>query len=351
MSGRPINANAANLDLEKKCAEGNFPANICTSWQNVRANICTRNEFYAKEGLGVSELSRGARDFINHSLSESTKRSYGLDLADYAALGYIIPSAPEALANYLSEAAGRYAVATVQRRLAAISKAHQAMGVENPARSELVRSTMKGIRRTHGVAQRQAKALLRDDLFHVLDAFGDRPIDIRDRALLLLGFTTAMRRSELVALDVADIEPNAKGVLVNIRRSKTDQEGAGRKVAVPVGRTRHCPVTALRRWLETAGIADGAIFRSINKAGRMYAERLSGEAVSHIVKVRLAAVGYDPTLFSGHSLRAGFATSAAQAGASSWKIQQVTGHKSQVSLARYIRDVDLFDDAAAFRLV
>lgn len=351
MSGRHINANAANLDLERNCAEGNLSANICTSWQNVRANICTRTEFYTKQGLGVSKLSRGARDFINHSLSESTKRSYGLDLADYAALGYTIPSAPEALANYLSEVAGRYSVATVQRRLAAISKAHQALGVENPARSELVRSTMKGIRRALGVAQRQAKALLRDDLFQVLDALGDRPIDIRDRALLLLGFITAMRRSELVALDVADIEPTATGVLVNIRRSKTDQEGAGRRVAVPLGRTRHCPVAALKSWIAHSEINSGPIFRSMDKSGRIYSARISSEAVNHIIKTRLEATGYDPTEFSGHSLRAGFVTSAAMAGASPWKIMQSTGHKSQASLTRYVRDVDLFADAAACRLI
>lgn len=316
---------------------------ICTNI-SPRANICT--SVYDHSGL-----SDAARELINNSMAANTRRCYRHDLAEYAAAGNNIPSTPEALANYLSGAVGRYSVATLQRRLAAISKAHQALGVENPAQSELVRSTMKGIRRTLGTAQRQARALLRDDLFIVLDGLGSAPKDVRDRALLLLGFTTAMRRSELVALDVGDIQHIDRGLLVTVRRSKTDQEGVGRKIAVPSGRTRHCPVAALKEWLDKARIAHGAIFRRMNKAGHVLQERLSGEAVSQIVKLRLTSAGYDPTQFSGHSLRAGFATSAARAGASSWKIQQVTGHRSTASLSRYIRDVDLFDDAAACRLV
>lgn len=296
-------------------------------------------------------LSTPVRDFISSSIAPATKRAYAADLAAYAASGRQIPSSPQEVAEYLAEKAGIYAVATLQRHLAAISKAHRAIGARDPVKSELIASTMRGIRRTFGVAQRQAKALLRDDLFAMLDKLGERPKDVRDRAMLLLGFATAMRRSELAALDVADVEFVAKGMLVTIRRSKTDQEAQGRTIAVPFGRTRHCPVTALKAWLELTERREGPIFVYIDKHGNLSSWRISGEAVSHVVKTRIAAAGYDPTLFSGHSLRAGFATSAAQAGASTHKIRQVTGHRSEASLARYIRDADLFADNAAARIL
>ncbi|MEF2559286.1 site-specific integrase, partial [Aurantimonas sp. C2-5-R2] len=169
----------------------------------------------------------------------------------------------------------------------------------------------------------------------------DRPKDIRDRALLLIGFAGGFRRSELVGLDVADVETVRQGLVITLRRSKTDQTGAGRKIGIPHGRTRWCPVAALEVWLSTFGIEAGPILRGINRHGRVGDQRLSGEAVSIIVKKRLAAAGFDPEGYSGHSLRAGFATSAAQAGASSWKIRQQTGHASDAMLSRYIRDGEL----------
>nr|WP_321981018.1 site-specific integrase [uncultured Cohaesibacter sp.] len=192
------------------------------------------------------------------------------------------------------------------------------------------------------------KPLLRDDLFVLLDPLKDRPKDIRDRAILLIGFSAGMRRSEIVALNAEDIEAVDKGLLITIRRSKTDQEGQGRTVAIPFGRTRHCPVTALKDWLTFAGISQGPIFTAINKHGQISNLRISGEAVRQMLKVRLRDAGYDPTPFSGHSLRAGFATSAR---ASNLKIRQVTGHKSDTTLNRYIRSTDLFTDAAAGRLL
>jgi integrase len=172
-----------------------------------------------------------------------------------------------------------------------------------------------------GIAQREAKPLLKEDLFRVLDAMGDSVKDARDRALLLIGFAGGFRRSELVGLDCADIEHIRQGVVITLRRSKTDQEGAGRKIGIPHGRTRHCPVVALDNWLSISGIDHGPVFRPVDRHGRMAAERLSGEAVSLIVKERVAAAGIDVSGFSGHSLRAGFATSATQAGVSSLKIR------------------------------
>jgi site-specific recombinase XerD len=303
------------------------------------------------KGQIIQGLSTPVRDFIFNSIADNTKRAYAADMAHFAASARHIPSTPEAVAEYLAEMAGVYAVSTIQRRLASISKAHRVLGVDDPGKSELVKTTIRGIRRTYGLAQREATALLRDDLFAVLDRLGTRPKDVRDRALLLLGFATAMRRSELAGLDVGDVEFATKGMLVTLRRSKTDQEAQGRKIAVPLGRTRHCPVTTLKAWLDFAEITNGAIFRTVDKHGHIADCRISGEVVSHVLKSRIADAGYDPSAFSGHSLRAGFATSAAQAGASTYKIRQTTGHRSEASLVRYIRDTDLFTDNAAARVL
>lgn len=204
-----------------------------------------------------------------------------------------------------------------------------------------------GVKRTRGIAQREAKPLLREDLFRVLEALGEGAKDVRDRALLLVGFAGGFRRSEIVGLNCDDIERVRQGLIITVRRSKTDQEGAGRDVGIPFGRTRHCANLALDRWLAASGIEAGPVFRPVDRHGRVASERLSGEAVSLIVKERVAAAGFDPTGYSGHSLRAGFATSATRAGVSTLKIRQQTGHASDAMLSRYVRDGELFLGNAA----
>lgn len=305
------------------------------------------SERHALPGVLPADVQR----LVSNSLSDATKRAYALDIAHFEGTGRSLPAPPEDVAEYLAEGAQNYAVATLQRRLASISKAHRALGADDPTKSELVRATMRGVRRTLGVKQRQAQALLRDDLFAALDRLGERRKDHRDRAMLLLGWACALRRSELVALDVEDIKFTAQGALVTIRRSKTDQEGAGREIAVPFGRTRHCPIAALKRWLEVAGIESGAIFPGFDKHGNVLSERISGEGVSQMLKTRLHEAGYDATAFSAHSLRSGFCTSAAMAGATSYRIRLVSGHKSEAGLAPYLRTVDLFDDSATARVL
>lgn len=154
-------------------------------------------------------------------------------------------------------------------------------------------------------------------------------------------------REELVGLDHSDVEHVRQGLVIHLRRSKTDQEGAGRKIGIPHGRTRWCPVVARDHWFARSTIDAGPIFRGVNRHGQLLDHRLSGEAVSLILKERAAAAGLDPAGFSGHSLRAGFATSAAKAGASSWKIRAQTGHASDAMLSRYLRNGELFADNAA----
>ena len=296
----------------------------------------------------VSTLVEG---YIHDSIAEATRRAYLFDLAQFERWGGRIPCEPNDLAAYLAECAATLAVATLVRRVAAIARAHHARGVPSPTRAEVVRATLRGIRRRCGTAQREARPLLRDELFRTLDAIGDSAKDARDRALLLIGFAAGFRRSELVGLDVPDIEIVPQGLVIHLRRSKTDQDGAGRKIGVPFGRTRFCPVTALGLWRERSGITEGPLFRPVARNGRIATTRLSGEAISVIVKARVAAAGYDPTRYSGHSLRAGLATSAAQAGVALWRIRKQTGHASDAMLARYIRAGELFIDNAAGALL
>ena len=279
--------------------------------------------------------------YVAASLTTNTQRAYLSDLAHFERWGGSIPATPSQVASYLAAHAASLSTATLARRLASISKAHQARSLPNPTRAEVVKATFQGIRRLKGVAQRQAKPLLKEDLFVVLDALRPDVRGARDRALLLIGFAGGFRRSELVGLNVGDIESERRGVILHLRRSKTDQLGHGRKIAVPYGRTRHCPVLALEAWVAIVG-NEGPLFRAVDRHGRIGRDQLSGNAVSAVVRARLAAAGIDPTSYSGHSLRAGLATSAAQAGVPTWKIRQQTGHASDAMLSRYVRDGELF---------
>jgi len=304
-----------------------------------------------EQNSGELKPSPIVREYVRDSISENTKRAYQSDLQHFMDWGGAIPASDVLLADYLAQHAGTLSVATLVRRIASISKAHSARGLPNPARSELVKSTLRGIKRIHGQPQHRAKPLTKEDLFSVLAVMGDSTKDIRDKALLLIGFAGGFRRSELIAINVNCIEFVRQGMVIHINRSKTDQEGAGREIGIPHGRTRWCPVTALTEWIESAGIEDGPVFRQVDRHGNLLDGRLSGEAVSLVIKERIAIIGLNPNDFSGHSLRAGLATSAAAAGVSSWKIRQQTGHASDAMLARYIRDGEMFIDNAAGALL
>jgi integrase len=291
------------------------------------------------------------RDLIEHSVSDNTRIAYASDMKHFITWGGALPASPAMIASYIAAQAQMFAVATITRRVATLSKAHQAMGEANPCQSALVKATLRGLRRKQGTAQKQAKPLLKDELFAILDSMGDSLKDVRDRALLLLGFAGGFRRSELVGLDVADIEIVRQGIIITLRHSKTDQEGIGRKIGIPHGRTQHCPVAAVATWLERSKVTQGAVFCPVTRYGHLQPVRLSGDAVSEVIRERLAAIGINPEGYSGHSLRAGFATSAAQAGVSTLKIRAQTGHASDAMLSRYIRDGELFIGNAASALL
>lgn len=227
-----------------------------------------------------------------------------------------------------------------------IGKAHAAQGKPSPTDTELVRATLRGVRNIHGSAPRQVSAAVKEDVLSMVAGL-EGVKGVRDKALLLVGFAGAFRRSELVSLMVSDIEQAKQGLVVHLRFSKTDQEGRGRKVGVPYARGAVCAVLALQHWLNLSGITDGPIFRRVDRHGAISDAGLTPQAVALIVKARAKAAGLDPAIYSGHSLRSGLVTSAAIAGVSSWKIREQTGHKSDAMLNRYIRDANIFIDNAA----
>ena len=190
-------------------------------------------------------LPDAVADLVRDSLADNSRRAYASDLAQFAAWGGTIPATDLVIAAYLSEQADTHAAATLARWLASLAKAHRASGHQDPTRSELVRSVLRGIRRRYGSGPDQAKPLLREDLMLALDAIGSGVKAARDRALLLIGFAGGFRRSELVALDFKDIAHVRQGVVLTLRRSKTDQIAQGRKIGVPYARGRHCPVASL----------------------------------------------------------------------------------------------------------
>jgi len=240
--------------------------------------------------------------------------------------------------------------ATLDRRLAAIAKAHKAAGHHLDKSHPAIRDVRRGIRRTRGVAQRHVEAITVPVLRRLLDTCGPRLLDARDRALLLLGHVGALRRSELVGLDVEDVTVLPEGLRVLIRRSKTDQEGEGQIIAIGrTGRPGTCPAAAYATYVSAAGIATGPAFRGIDRNGHP-GERLTGHGVAKIIKRRAALAGLDPGQYSGHSLRAGLATAAAAAGIEERRIMRVTRHASVVMVRRYIRAASLFEDNVAVDL-
>jgi site-specific recombinase XerD len=369
MAGEHFQQHGDQIDRSVEC-DGNLSSEInpggghldCTGWvaTKIKASSainCTLYRLREAPVLSPLPLEGGSsplpashavvRDFLSQSISGATKKAYAADIRQFKAWGETIPSSPDQIAEYIAMLAATHSAATIARRLASLSKAHRATGGDDPCKAEIVKATVRGIRRAIGTAQREAKPILKEDLFAMLDRMGDRTKDHRDKALLLIGFAGAFRRSELVGLDVADIEHVRQGIVVTLRKSKTDQTGTGRKIGLPFGRTKWCPVKHLTEWLDHAGIEDGPIFRSIDRHGHVADQRLSAEAVSITVKRRAEAAGFDPAAYSGHSLRAGLATSVVIAGVSTLSIRRTTGHASDTMLSRYVRVGDMFTDNAA----
>ncbi|WP_374144731.1 tyrosine-type recombinase/integrase [Sphingomonas sp.] len=299
--------------------------------------------------------------YVERASSPATLRAYRSDWADFAAWcaarGYLaMPATPEIVAAFVTDlAAGtptRSALsrATIGRKLAAIVFTHRAVDVIPPtaqAGAVVLDRAMRTIRKDGAdrpVAKKRAADgdILRDMLRSIE---GDTLRAVRDRALLAIGMSGAFRRSEIVALQRADVKEDPKGLRIVIRKSKTDQEAKGHHIVIPNGQ-RIAPVALLDAWLQAAKITDGFVFRKLTPQGRLTAKPMSAQGVAIVVKQSAQAAGYDAEEFSGHSLRAGFLTAAGSQGASVFKMSDQSRHKSLNMIREYVRDHDAFRDHA-----
>jgi site-specific recombinase XerD len=303
---------------------------------------------------GLQAAALRVRAYLQNTRAPNTYKAYAADWKHFeawcAAHGLpALPAAAQTVMLYLGGLGGAgKKISTIGRRLAAIAQVHRFAGHESPSEARPVRELLAGMRRTHGVAPQGKEALLSEDLRAMLREMGDSRRDRRDRALLLIGFAGAFRRSELVGIHVEDVRYVAEGLVIDLGRSKTDQEGQGREVPVPFGsRPETCAVQAMRAWTADANLESGPVFRGVSRHGHVSARALTPTAVALLVKERAAAAGLEPAAYAGHSLRAGFATSAALGGAPEWAIMKPTGHRSRAMLDRYVRLASRFRSNAA----
>jgi site-specific recombinase XerD len=315
----------------------------------------------SQRALATTDLVERMREYAEASRAPNTWRAYQSDLRHFAAWCAKhglepLPAAAATVAAYLTDHADQLATSTLQRRLYALSALHRAGGFDSPADAPEVQAVWSGIKRTHRMAPAQKAPTLTKVIAAMVEPLGERRIDVRDRALLLMGFAGAFRRSELVALNVEDITDTDDGLRIAVRRSKADQEGEGDAVGLPYGSNpATCPVRAWRAWLEVSEITEGPAFRAITRHDnaarpRIGSRRLSTDAVAIIVKERAKAAGFDRTTFAAHSLRAGFATEAFRQGVPELSVMRHGRWKSSASMRGYIREGTLWSDNAAAKL-
>lgn len=308
----------------------------------------------------VAGLAAAAAEYADAAMASSTRRAYDSAWRGFSAWcdahgAAALPAGAFTIAAYLTDRAPTTAVATLGRHLAAIAAAHRKADLPVPAGAKLD-EIWAGIRRTHGRPPRQKRALVTKDLQGLVKRLPASTAGVRDKALLLICYAGAFRRSELAALVLDDGKSGyaplrlrlvAGGAEIRLDRSKTDQTGEGRVVAIPRGKTRLCPIAALEAWLDLAGICNGPIFRSVDRHGRIGASAINDRTVALVVKRACARAKLDPALFAGHSLRAGFVTEAAAAGVQTELIMRQTGHRKAETVQTYIREAELFKRNAA----
>jgi len=303
-------------------------------------NMMTSKNFMTRERVTIPKrrivVSKQVQAYLEVSRAENTIRAYVADVRSFLAWGGRIPSSPERVAEYLACEAEKLSFSTLRRRLSAISLAHRELGYPSPSQFEVVKGTLRGIRRSKPSRQNTKRAFMAE---HVLAATKELTgvAGARDKALLMIGFAGAFRRSELVALNVEDFGMRDGELVVKVRSSKTDQMAVGREVVIPPGRGKRCPIKALLAWLKISGITSGAVLRRVNRNGVVLDGRLSGGVVGSVVKFHASEIGLDPTGFGGHSLRVGYVTTAALKGMPIWAIRRQTDHRSDMMLEAYVR--------------
>jgi integrase len=293
-----------------------------------------------------------ARQYAEESRAANTRRAYSTDWRIWTewcvAKGrQAMPASPEDIGEFLAEQATTHRPGTLGRRLASLSVAHKMAGFASPCGDAYVHSVMEGIARTYGVAPRRRTPVLLEGLLAAVATCDQSLTGIRDAAILTLAWGSACRRSELADLEVSDVEPVDDGLLVTVRRSKTDQAGTGQVVAVPHADGANqpaCPPCRLYAWLEAARIDSGRLFRRV--AGQSVGDSLTGQSVGNVIRERMQRAGL-PGNWGGHSTRAGLVTQAARNGVDITTIMQQTRHRRADQVMAYVREADLFHRNAA----
>ena len=315
----------------------------------------------AEAGLPYKEK---VRQLLRASVAPETRRAYTSRLKRFFAwcqaegVSTAFPTSPEVLAAYVASLADNGAApATVEQTLAAIAAAHRAEGIPSPTETLLVKKTLKGYRREHGAAPKKKDAATVEVVRMLLAATArdDSPKNIRDAAIISLGFAGAFRRSELSALDIEDLKWTVRNdeevLIINVLRSKTDQEGQGMQKAIFPGRDEAAsPTSLLKRWLSLVEPQEGPLFRRVLKSGQVTDERLSAQSMRLVVLQAASTAGLSLDL-SAHSLRIGFVTTAIRQGKTERSIMNQTGHRSVQTLREYFRREDALEDNAARELM
>lgn len=304
--------------------------------------------------VSLEAALEAASEYAHASRAASTWRAYRADWEAFQtwceAVGVqALPAEPHTVALFVAaEAKSGKAPSTLTRRLAAIRLVHRGAKLASPHDAIEVSTILQGVRRTWKKPPAQKAPALDEDVKRLADAVQpETRKGLRDRALVLMGFAGAFRRSELVAIDVEDLTERDEGLAVLIASSKTDQEGQGSTIAIPrVPGSPYCPVRAVRDWLVVSGIESGAVFRRMHRADTVAQSRLTDQSVALVIKELALKIGLDPARYAGHSLRSGFLTSAARNRASIFKMADQSRHRSLDVLREYVRNEERFDDHA-----
>lgn len=307
----------------------------------------------------LQEAVERAAHFAKNARADNTKKSYKSDWRHFTSWCEdnnleSLPAAIDTVILYLTSFVDRYKISTLERRLASISQAHKAAGYESPAlvSREPLHSVWSGIVREKTERRSKVAPVLTEDVKLMVsnlerdDVTGSLTLrSLRDRAILLVGYAGALRRSELAGLRVSDLQYTPEGLRLLIRKSKTDQTGSGHVIGLSYGsHPATCPVRALKSWTHVAHIFSGPVFRKIDRHGNIGEKPITGNSIATIIKKACLRAGLQPEMYSGHSLRAGFATQAAKAGKPERVIMKHTRHKSEKMVREYIRDGELFND-------
>jgi len=294
---------------------------------------------------------------LQSSKAINTVRAYKSDFNDFglfcAQNGFkSLPSEPKIVALYLTYLSTKDAkMSTLKRRLVSIGVIHKLKGHYLDTKHPSIIENIMGIKRRKGSIQKGKKPLLISSLKTIIDTIDQKNKEkikiLRDRSIILIGFSGGFRRNEIVSLNYDDLDFVPEGLKIKIKRSKTDQFGEGSIKAVPYfDNSQYCPVVSLKNWIDTARINSGALFRRFSKGSRLTEKRLTDQTVALLIKEYLQLAGIDNKNYSGHSLRSGFATSAAESGAEERSIMAMTGHKSSEMVRRYIKEANLFKNNA-----